>query len=419
MAERREAALRRNVGLGLLAALLFTNLATAVFVSIGVVADEALGLTPIVFVVAGVVFLLMMLAYIEGITMLPQAGGAAGFARRGLGELPSFFAAWALILDYLILVVLTAYFAVHYLGSIPGLERLLGSPTDTIATGVLIVGVALLALRGVRAGKLAHIAVSLVALVAQLILAIFGFLLLFHADTISMSVDIGTTPAWSGVLFSLPIAMIGFTGLDSVANLGEEFDKPGRDVPRPLIWSAVVSVFVFVAMSVVALNAQPVSGRGAAASTPLGRADGWVDRPVIGIIDALPVGEGVEGLLRALIGVLAALVLFLAASSAISGVARTAYFMSRHRQAPSALFRIDRRTGVPGRAIALLALVALALLVVTVSLSDSAVVLAQVYAFGATFTATMAGVAVIRLRFTEPDLERPFRAPARCVSVDA
>ena len=97
MAHRRESGLRRNVGIGLLASVLFVNLAAAVFVSLGVVADQALGLTPVVFVVAGLVFLLVMLAYIEGTAMLPQAGGAAGFARRGLGELWSFFAGWALL----------------------------------------------------------------------------------------------------------------------------------------------------------------------------------------------------------------------------------------------------------------------------------------------------------------------------------
>ncbi|MCW2922700.1 MAG: Basic amino acid/polyamine antiporter, family [Thermoleophilia bacterium] len=415
MAERRESGLRRRVGLRQLASVLFVNLVMAVFVALGVVADEALGLTPLVFVVTGTVFLLTMLAYVEGTAMLPQAGGAAGFARRGLGELFSFFAAWALILDYLILVVLTAYFSVHYLGSIPGMSWLLKSPADTYVTGAFIVGVALLALRGTRASAKLGIMLALVALGAQLLLAALGFALVFDPHLIAAHTEIGVTPTWHGILFALPIAMIGFTGLDTVANLGEELDSPGRDVPRPLIWSAVVSVAVFVTMGIVALNALPVTGSGEAASTPLGRADGWVDRPVIGIVEALDLPTALEYAMRSTFGLLAASVLLLAASTAMAGMGRTAYFMARHRQAPSALFSTDRRTGVPRRAIALLTGVALLFLAVTVSVSDSAVVLAQVYAFGATFTAFIAGLAILRLRMVEPELERPWTAPGNVV----
>jgi APA family basic amino acid/polyamine antiporter len=415
MAERREAGLRRAVSRRLLASVLLVNLAMAVFVSLGVVADEALGMTPLVFVVAGLVFLLVLLAYVEGTAMLPQSGGAAGFARRGLGELSSFLVGWALLLDYLILVVLTAYFAVHYLGSIPDFDWLLGWPEDTWASAALIVAGAVFSLRGVRAGAKTAFAISMFALAAQLLLAILGFALVFQPDLISAHLDLGTTPSWSGVLFALPIAMIGFTGLDTVANLGDELDEPGRDIPRPLIWSAVVSVLVFVSMSIVALNAQPVHGTGEAAETALGTADGWVDRPVIGIIDGLGLPASVEDGMRTIIGLLAAAVLFLASNAALAGTARVAYFMGRHRQAPSALFRVDRRTGAPKFAVILLTGVALLLLLLTVSLSDSAVVLAQVYAFGATVTATAACVAIVRLRWTEPDLERPFVAPGNVV----
>jgi APA family basic amino acid/polyamine antiporter len=411
MAERREAGLRRAVGIRLLASVLLVNLAMAVFVSLGVVADEALGVTPLVFVVTGLVFLLVLLAYLEGTAMLPQAGGAAGFARRGLGELSSFLVGWALLLDYLILSVLTAYFAVHYLGSIPGLEALLDSPLDAVSTGALVVGGAIFSMRGVRAGARTTFAIAITALGAQLLLAVLGFALVFEPDLISATLDIGTTPTWGGVLFALPIAMIGFTGLDTIANLGEEVDEPGRDIPRPMIWSAVVSVLVFVAMSIVALNAQPVRGSGEAAHTPLGQTDGWVDRPVIGIVDALDLPGGLDDMVRAAIGLLAAGVLFLASNAAIAGMARIAYFMGRNRQAPSALFRVDRRTGVPRVAVTSLTVIALLLLLVTVSLSDSAVVLAQVYAFGATLTSTFACFAILRLRWTEPELERPFLAP--------
>ncbi|MCW2950482.1 MAG: universal stress protein [Thermoleophilia bacterium] len=411
MATRRDAELKQDVRQGRLAAVLFVNLAMAVFVSLGVVADRAVGLTPAVFVAAGMVFLLVLVGYIEGIMMLPQAGGAAGFTRRGLGELTSFFAGWALMLDYLILIVLTSYVGVHYVGSIPGFGWMLESPGDAFTAAGFIVAVACMSLRRLRPSARVSITISIVALVAQLGLAVLGFVLVFHVGTITATLDIGVTPTWHNILYALPIAMIGFTGIDSVANLGGEMHRSGRTVPRPLIWSAVVSVCMFVVMSMVALNAQPVTGTGASATTPLGDQNAWVDRPVIGIVDGLGLGSGLEHVVRILMGVLAVLVLFLAASSALAALGRVAYFMSRHRQAPSALLQLDRRTGAPKRAIFGLAFLALLLLAFTASAKDSAVVLAQVYAFGATLTATLAGVALIRLRFVEPDLDRPFLAP--------
>lgn len=411
MAQRREVGLRRGVGLGLLASVLFVNVAAAVFISLGVTAREALGVTPLAFVVSGLVFLLTLLGYVEGIAMLPQAGGAAGFARRGLGELPSFLAAWALILDYLILLAMCAFFAIHYVGSIPGLGALLGTPWDELGASALVVGVAAFALRGVKAAARVAVVVSAVALVSQVLLAVLGLALVFKPDALARSIDIGVTPTWGGILFSLPVAMIGFTGLDSVANLGAELDKPGRDVPRPLIWSAVTSVLVFVVMSVLALNALPIRGSGAGAHTELATEAGFLDRPLIGIIEALPLPAGVIQALDVLFAVLAAMVLFLAATYALGGLSRLSYFMAVHRQAPSALARIDREYSVPRVGIALLAMVAIGVLLVSFALSQSALVLAQLYAFGATFSFVLANAAVLKLRWTEPGLDRPFRAP--------
>ncbi|MBC7459878.1 MAG: amino acid permease [Thermoleophilia bacterium] len=411
MATRRDPEPKQDVRQSRLAAVLFVNLAMAVFVSLGVVADRAVGLTPAIFIVAGVVFLLILIAYIEGIMMLPQAGGAAGFARRGLGEMTSFFAGWALMLDYLILVVLTAYVGVHYFASIPGLDWLLHSPADAIGAGVFIAVVGIMSLRRLKPSARVSATIAIIALLTLIALAVVGLFRVFEWGTITETVDVGLSPSWHDILYSLPVAMIGFTGIDSVANLGGEMHRAGRTVPRPLIWSGVVSVGIFVLLSMVALNAQPVTGMGASASTPLGEQAGWIDRPVIGIVDGLGFGSGTEQAARTVVSLLAAAVLFLAASSALAALGRVAYFMSRHRQAPSALLQLDRRTGAPKRAIFGLTILALLLLAVTASVSDSAVVLAQVYAFGATLTATLAGVGLVRMRFTEPDLERPFRAP--------
>lgn len=412
MAQRRDAQLRRHVAGPAVAGAVFGNVAAAVFVVLGVTATKALGLTPLVFVAAGLVFLLVALTYAEGIAALPQAGGSSGFARRAFNELASFIAAWALILDYLIVVAISAYFAARYLASFPGLS-LWGEVPWNMAIGVLLIaGVGVLNLRGGTINASLNVVVALVALVSQLALALVGLLFLFDPASLVQSVDLGVTPAWDGLLFALPIAMIGFTGLEVAANMSGELREPGR-VARPIIGPAVVGVATYVALSVVALMALPVTGSGPAADTELGIPGdgGYADRPVVGIVEQLPVPAVAEGILTGYMCVLAVAVLFLSANTSIGGMSRLVYSMSLHRQLPSALARIDRSRGSPKVAVLLFSLTSAGLLVLAESLRSSALVLAQLYAFGAMLSFTIATASIIWLRVREPELVRPFRTP--------
>src|SRR5665647_822627 len=104
MATRRKQGLRADLPSLAIAGTVFGNIASAAFLALGVTAGSALGATPFVFVAAGIVLLVTVLTYIEGIAAYPQAGGAAGFARLAFNDLVGFIAAWALLLDYMIVV---------------------------------------------------------------------------------------------------------------------------------------------------------------------------------------------------------------------------------------------------------------------------------------------------------------------------
>ena len=76
----------------------------------------ALGMTPVVFVIAGLIFAATAATYAEATTMYPEAGGSSSFARRAFNEFWSFFAAWGQMLTYIITVAISAFFVPHYLG---------------------------------------------------------------------------------------------------------------------------------------------------------------------------------------------------------------------------------------------------------------------------------------------------------------
>src|SRR5213080_3880139 len=140
MAERipREETLRRVHGVGALFSAAYGNVGSSIYYALGVTAAFALGLTPVAFVIAGLIFMFTASSYTEATVMYPEAGGSASFARHAFNELASFVAAWAQMLNYVITVAISAFFVPHYLGGVLGVDALRHSPAD-IFVGIAVV----------------------------------------------------------------------------------------------------------------------------------------------------------------------------------------------------------------------------------------------------------------------------------------
>src|ERR1700721_3454817 len=138
MAERRLPGLQRVLGVNALSSTAYGNVGSSIYYALGLVASFALGLTPVVFVLTGIIFYLTAASYAEATAMFPEAGGSSSFARRAFNELWSFFAAWAQMLNYTITIAISAFFVPHYLGGLfwPALEH---GPADVIfGAGVVV-----------------------------------------------------------------------------------------------------------------------------------------------------------------------------------------------------------------------------------------------------------------------------------------
>ncbi|MHB8533073.1 MAG: amino acid permease, partial [Solirubrobacteraceae bacterium] len=141
MARLSEHGLRKSVGVPGLFATAYGNVGSSIYYALGLVAAHALGLTPLVFLFAGGLFALTAKTYAEGAAMFPEAGGSSSFARHAFNDVVSFFAGWALSLDYILTIAISAFFVPHYLSAFPGLHALKHNPGDII--GGLVVVVAL------------------------------------------------------------------------------------------------------------------------------------------------------------------------------------------------------------------------------------------------------------------------------------
>src|SRR2546421_1955266 len=112
---RRQQGLERVLGTPALFATAYGNVGSSIYYALGVTAGIALGLTPVVFMVSGLIFAATAATYAEGTVRYPEAGGSSSFARHAFNELVSFGAAWAQMLNYVITIAISAFFVPHYL----------------------------------------------------------------------------------------------------------------------------------------------------------------------------------------------------------------------------------------------------------------------------------------------------------------
>ncbi len=399
--------LQRRLGTADLFGVAYGEIASSIYFALGIIAGHALGLTPYVLLFTGLLFLVVAMSYAEGTTELRETGGAATFVRRAFNDLAGFIAGWALFLDYLIVTALAALFLPHYFGRAVGATGLASGPWDkVVAIGVIVfIGVARLVRR--KRIYVAGLGVASVDLFTQLLLVVLGLALLWSPDALTHGVSLGSSPTWHELAFALPLAMLAYTGLETVANLAEETRRPGVQLPKSLFGGIGAVVVVYVGIAVVGLMAFPVRG----GTTELGTI--WEEAPLMGIVAALDphLPEWLHVPLRVYVGLSGAFILLLAAATSISGFGRLAYSLGEHGQLPRAFGRLHRRTLVSPEAVLASVVLSVAIILSTSAMDNPFAFLASLFSFGVLLAFTAAQLAVIQLRRTDPTRRRPFKVP--------
>jgi basic amino acid/polyamine antiporter, APA family len=404
MARIESHGLRRSVGVGGLFATAYGNVGSSIYYALGLVAAYALGLTPVVFMLAGGLFALTAKTYAEGASMFPEAGGSSSFARHAFNELVSFIAGWALSLDYILTIAISAFFVPHYLGAFwPALTH---PPGDVIGGLIVIALLAWLNIRGIGESANLNLLLAVLDLATQVLIIFIGFVLVLNPSLLVHQVELGTTPTYSHLIFALSLAMLAYTGIETVSNMAEEARDPGRDVPRAVNYILIAVLGVYAGMTIVALSALPVIGHGASAYTLLGEAPphGYQNDPVLGIISHLGLATGATHLLRYYVGVLAATILFIATNAGLIGISRLSWSLAEHRQIPGIFARLHPKHRTPWFTIIVFSVFAGILLI-----PGKTDFLGNLYSYGAMLSFTTAHAAIIALRIKDPDRERPYR----------
>src|SRR6201746_284839 len=406
MAQRipRDESLSRVHGVGALFSAAYGNVGSAISCPPGVAAAFALGLTPIAFVISGLIFAATAATYAEATVMYPEAGGSSSFARHAFNEMVSFIAAWGQMLNYTITVAISAFFVPHYLAVFwPWLGQ---RPGDVIGAAAVVVGLAALNLRGTEESAKLNLILAVADLATQVVLVGIGLVLVFSPHVLIDNIHLGVAPSWSDFALGIAVGMIAYTGIETISNMSEEAKDATKTVPRAagLVVAAVLGLYLLI--PIVALSAMPVvhAAAGPGYHTQLGTK--YADDPILGIVENLGLSNGPTEILRYYVGILAAVILLIAPNAGLIGVSRLTYSMGQHRQLPEGLRQVHPKYRTPYIAIIIFAGVA-----IVTMLPGKTNFLATLYSFGAMLSFTIAHVAVIKLRKSQGDLERAWKPP--------
>ncbi len=404
---RRQHGLERVLGSPALSSTAYGDVGSSIYYALGVTAGLALGLTPLVFVIAGLFFLATSMTYAEGTVRYPEAGGSSSFARHAFNEVASFLAAWGQMLNYVVTISISAFFVPHYLAVF--WSPLRTPPWDIVGGVVVIFLLVGLNILGVREAVRLNIVLAIVDFSTQLLLVVIGGALVFHPDILVSNVHLGVAPHWSGFLLAVPIGMIAYTGLETISNLAEETRDPPRDVPRAytMLRSAVFAIYL--TLPAIALMALPVSKENGQYQTKLGLSPeegGFENDPVLGVVSNIGLHGMALSVIKIYVGLLAATILIIATNAGIIGSSRISYAMSSYRQIPNLFRRLHARLRTPWLSLICFS----ALLPILLMLPGKVNFLGTMYSFGAMLSFAIANISLIALRYRYRDAELSYKA---------
>jgi APA family basic amino acid/polyamine antiporter len=367
--------------------------AASVYFSVGLVAQRALGFTWLVFLAGGLLFALIVLCYVEGASLHQERGGATVIARFAFNELVSFVAGWAICLDYLILIAICAFASTDYAAVFWGpLDS--GVPEFLLAASL----VAFVTWWNVRRSSAPRynraVLIVLGDLALQLLIVAFGLAYIFDPSVLNDPASIGGTPSLQDLLFAFPLVLVAFSGLDASSGLAGQVQIGRKGLRRLIAVRMLAAIVPYVGIAMVASTALP--------DEP---GQSWVEAPMLGVVDEFT-QSWLHDPLRYLVAISAVLILAAACNAAMLGVSRLGYSLAVNRQLPSRIGYLHPEWSTPVVIIGIGASIA-TLLLLTADLEF----LLGISAFGATLAFTLVCLSVCRLRYREPDRDRPYRMP--------
>ena len=387
--------LKRVLGVAAVFSAGYGNVGSSIYYALGIVALAAVGATPIVLGIAGILFVFTALTYAEGTSMMPEAGGSSSFAIRGFNRATGFAAGWALLLSYIATISMSAFTIPPYLGFF--WEPLKTSPVIGTAIAMAIILLLMTVnIIGVKETSIINMGASILDIATPITLIVIGFILLYDPSTlIHRIVDNWPTP--EKLVLGIALASIAYTGIETASQMAEETRRPEKRVPRAIILMIFAVLAIFAGISLVSFMAM----------TPQELGTTWSRDPVAGIAANIPI-KFLATILKPLIGILAGTILLIATNAGLIGISRLAFSLGQRKLAPKIFSAVHSRFQTPFLSLILFSLIGIVILVPGFFSPAVFEDVGALYAFGSLLAFMFSHSAIISLRIREPDTIRPF-----------
>jgi len=387
----------------------YADVGADIYAALGLVIATAQGGAVAAFALAGIVYIMIGLAYTELAATYPVAGGGQYFALRGLGDFWGFVAGSALLLDYTIDIAL---FTVASSGYVNFFFPQLGKITMNIGpfhdvaivwcaeAVVLTVFLILLNARGMRESSLFNEILGAIDIISESCIVIFGFLFAWKPEFLAHQWQAQVQHwSWPQFMYGSSLAIISFVGLESISQAAQETRRPATIVPRTSI-ALIFTVFLFAtAFSSMGLGVLPWQAFRGREGDPVAMLANHI--PYIGVI---------AGPFAAVLG---ATILLISANSGVMSASRLTFSMSRFQFISQWFDVVHPKHRTPVRTIVIFSGIGiLQIMIAFLAGKDKAMeILGNMYAFGATLGYSLVFIALIRLRFSDPHSPRPYKIP--------
>ncbi|MFJ9089474.1 amino acid permease [Streptomyces sp. NPDC102340] len=390
--------LTRSLGLWQLTAIGVGGIIGAgIFTLAGTVANGTAGPAVLIsFLIAGVASAAAALSYAEFAGMIPKAGSAYTYGYAVLGEIVGWFIGWDLLLEYTAIVAVVAIGISGYFSFLLGEmgvdlpSWMLGAPgtggghkVDLFAAALCLLIAWLLNMGMKNAARFETFVVILKVLVVLLVIGVGVFHI--NSDNYTPFFPFGVSGAFTGAA-TVFFAVFGY---DAMSTAAEESKDAQRHMPKAIIYSLIISMILYVLACLVLTGMQnykdidPESGFSTA----------FKSVGLSGLADVIAVG--------AIIGILTVMFTFM------MGVTRVWFAMSRDGLLPKWFAKTHPTRHVPTRVTWIVG-VASALIAGFLPIGEAA----ELTNIGILLAFVVVCVAVIVLRYRQPELPRSFRTPA-------
>ncbi len=372
---------------------------TGIFVVIGQGAVAAGPAVILSFVLAAVTCLFSALSYAELAAAVPISGSAYTYSYATMGELVAFIIGWDLILEYGVSVAavavgwggnVNAFLDAAFNVRIP--DAISTSPESggvfNLPAVFIVMAITFLLIRGTRESARANLVMVGIKIV----------ILLFFVVAALTSFDLDNFKDFSphgfgGVTTAAGLIFFAYIGFDAVATGSEESTNPGKDLPKAVVGSLVISTALYILVAVAAVGVAPITVMTESKNS---------DAPLSAALEA---GTGLSWAsavlsLGALIAITSVVLVIL------YGQTRIFFAMCRDGLLPRSFATIHPRFGTPAR-LTLAFGILISILAALVPLAE----IVKLVNIGTLFAFVLVNLGVLILRRTKPDMDRPFRTP--------